>query len=95
MKHYLLLRFHSGFLTPALFEFTQSTFAKLEDEINGIQKVAVFRNCVPRESNMDLMVTMTLEDKSTLPIYLEHPLHKAFIARVGEHIVERSTFDRE
>ncbi len=95
MKHYLLLRFQPEFLTPALFDFTQNTFSRLKDEIEGLREVAVFRNCVPRKSNMDLMVTMTLEDQSILPLYLEHPLHKQFIAQVGQHIIERSTFDRE
>lgn len=94
MKHYLLLRFPTGFLTAPILSRTKAIFSHLAHEITGIKSIHISRNCVFRESNMDLMIEMELQSPEILHTYLAHRLHQQFIIEIGVHALERCTFDQ-
>ncbi len=96
MRHFVFMKFEPGFFDTGVFEYIRSTFASLKAVLpEDILFCRVSRNCVERERNMDLMIEMELKDKSSLELYLLHPLHIAIGERMNSHVTERASFDCE
>lgn len=94
MIHYLLLKMKAGHMNEELFLLTCSTFRQLQNELDCVREARVYRSCVIRGSNADLLIEMDLTGQEALEIYLEHPLHKAFASATQPHLRQRITFDR-
>lgn len=93
MIHYLLLTFEPHYMNDELFRFACNTFQRLQAELTCIRNVYVYRNCVIRSSNADLLVKLDLTGQKGLDTYLKHPIHRHF-ARVTEpHLTHCVTFD--
>lgn len=95
MKHYVLFKFKSGYYNENIFEYTKEVFDSIKEKVDGIKSVNVYRNCVARDSNMDMMIEMELENRDMLALYLNDELHKAFVDRTDDHLVLRVSFDYE
>ena len=92
MIHYLLLKFKPGFFSDEVFSMAVEVFTGIGKALAGIEDVQVSRNCIPRDTNADLLVRMTLEGHEALEAYLEHPLHLGFVRQVQAHVEQRLTF---
>ncbi len=95
MIHYLLLKFEPEYFSDEIFQFALDTFNKLKAELPGVEDVSLAKNCVDRDDNADLLITMKLRSEDMLGVYLEHPLHQKFVQRVGSHVVQRASIDKQ
>jgi len=94
MKHFVLMRFDSGYLNDALFEEICRDFGSLQPALpEQIRSIAVHRNCVERDTNMELMVEFDLASPEALNVYLKHPIHLSLMERLIPHITSRCSFD--
>lgn len=66
MIHYLLLKFKPGFFSDEVFSMAVEVFTGIGKALAGIEDVQVSRNCIPRDTNADLLVRMTLEGHEAL-----------------------------
>ena len=94
MIHYLRLKLKPGFFSDEVFSISVEVFNGIGKALAGIEDVQVSRNCIPRDTNADLLVRMTLEGREALEAYLEHPLHLGFVRQVQAHVEQRLTFDQ-
>lgn len=95
MKHCVLFKFKSDYYNENIFEYTKEVFDSIREKVDGIKSVNVYRNCIVRDSNMDMMIEMELENREILALYLNDELHKAFVDRTNEHLTLRVSFDYE
>ena len=93
MRHYVLLKFEPNYYNKDVVDFTKNTFNKIKDSLDGIFNVKVLRNCIERDSNMDIMIEMELKDEESLTAYLEHELHLKYASVIDKHIVSKVSFD--
>ena len=57
--------------------------------------VRVSRNCIDRPQNMTVLIELLLRDETSLPKYLQHPLHKAIGERYNPYVEQIASFDCE
>lgn len=93
MVHYLLLKFVPGYDIDQVTALAERTYSQIATQVSGVTSVRVFRNCVVRDSNADLLIQIELESENALGRYLEHELHKAFVVQTHDHVVQLTTFD--
>ncbi len=81
ITHYLLLKLKEEYASERgeLFELAKELFGKIADDNIGIENLSVQKNCIERDSNMDILVKFCFEDRKVLQDYLKHPLHLKFI----------------
>ena len=75
MVHYVLLKFKAGTDVDAIELNMRETYRQLEQELPFLTEPFVWRNCVDRDSNADIMATIHLDNATQLKDYLTHPLH--------------------
>lgn len=73
----------------------QRTYLKMEKLLPEVENISFKENCVNRDSNMDVMITIELKSKKGLNDYLNHPLHLQFISATDDSIQNRISFDHE
>jgi len=95
MKHYVLFKFEPDYYNEDVLKYTKEVFYSIGKKLDNILNVNVYSNCIIRDSNMDVMVEMDLENKESLDFYLNDALHKAFADRTDKHLVLRVSFDYE
>lgn len=95
MKHCVLFKFEPGYYNEDVLNYTKEVFCSIAERLDGIVSLNVYSNCVVRDSNMDMMVEMELENKDALASYLNDNLHKAFVNKTDNHLVSRVSFDYE
>lgn len=94
MKHLVLFRFESNFLTSNRIQEAEHALHELKKELSqDILDTAVQRNCVQRDVNYDLLMELELADESSLEKYLQHPAHMALVKEWSPHITGRVSFD--
>ncbi len=94
MTHMVFMKFEAGFFSPAVFQEISDGFCRLQEAMpQEIASVHVRKNCITRESNMDLMIQMELQDTEALEQYLSHPIHLELGRIMNPHIVQRCSFD--
>lgn len=92
MRHYVLLKFKQGYFNDEIFNYTKTVFDSI-GKLKDIRVVRVCRNCIDRDSNMDIMIEMEVNDEKALKSYLNHELHIAFANLVNDHLKSRVSFD--
>lgn len=96
MIHMVFMKFEDGFFCDEIRDKIADTFRVLSREMpDEIFEAEVLTNCVERETNMDLLIRMSLKDEDSLPKYLHHPAHIAIGVEINPHIVNRCSFDYE
>lgn len=94
--HMVFMKFEEGYFTPDVMKEIGDTYRTLCDELpNDIYTVQIIKNCIERDTNMDLLIRAQLKDENSLPIYLNHPAHIAIGKKMNPHITNRCSFDYE
>ena len=93
MIHYVLLKFAAGTDLDAAEALVRETYGKLEETLEYLHEPKIFRNCVERDSNADLMVSIRLDSPGQLQSYLTHPLHVSMGKTLNPSLVNRVSFD--
>ena len=92
MIHYVLLKFERNFYNDELLNYTKEVFYNI-GRLENVKYVKVHSNCIERNSNMDVMVEIELDNKEALSDYLLNDLHRDFVEYTDKHVVLRVTFD--
>lgn len=95
MVHYVLLKFKAGTDVDAIELNMRETYRQLEQELPFLTEPFVWRNCVDRDFNADIMATIHLDNATQLKDYLTHPLHVAMADNFKDAVVTRISFDHE
>ena len=93
MIHYVLLKFAPGTDLDAAEAKVRSTYDALAETVPFLHDPKVYRCCVERDSNADIMATIRLDDESCLQPYLTHPLHVGMAQDFKDVVVGRTSFD--
>lgn len=96
LMHMVFMKFEGGYFTPEVVNEIEDTYRTLSSELpNDIYTVQIIKNCIERDTNMDLLIRARLKDGNSLPIYLNHPAHIAIGKKMNPHIIDRCSFDYE
>ena len=93
LHHYVLLRFQPDFFTDEFYRYSVDIFQQIAEAVPGIHSLSVYRNCIPRPGNYDMMVEMQLEGEQVLKDYLKSPLHADFARVCDDHLAAKTSFD--
>lgn len=96
IRHLVLMRLKPGVFTPEARQDYDATFAALQAALpEDILSVQVFENMVSRPQNMTVMIEMILKNETSLPRYLQHPLHQGIGKRYNPFVEAIASFDCE
>lgn len=95
MKHYVLLKFTPGTDLDAVETFVRGVYDQLAETLDFLTNPKVYRSCVIRDTNMDIMATIELDCAEHLQTYLTHPLHVQMAQTLKDKIIGRQSFDHE
>lgn len=95
IRHIVLLHYRPGFLTEAYYNHVSKLFHRLQAQIPGMVSAAIYRNCVKRVGNYDLLAELTFHTEEDMRTYLEHPLHMEFAESCADVLLSRASFDCE
>lgn len=93
MKHYVLLKLAPGADVESVEEKIFKAYDKLDEELEWLNRPAVYRSCTGAASGADLMVVVELDGTDHLEEYLEHPRHLKMQKAIGDSVVSATTFD--
>ena len=93
MKHYVLLKLAPGADLEAAYDRVRQTYQALADELAWLNRPEVYRSCVERDSNADIMAAIELDSAEYLQPYLTHPLHMKMAQDMKDIVVGRTSFD--
>ena len=95
LKHYVLLKLNPGTDLEAAYRKVSDTYQKLDETLPFLHNPQVYRNCVERDSNFDIMASIELGNEEELHAYLTHPLHMQMAADMKDALCGRTSFDHE
>ena len=96
MTHMVFMKFEDGFFCDEVFDRIQEAYRSLAAALpETVTAVAVRKNCVERDTNMDLLIQVELDSKASLKTYLTHPKHRGIGEVMNPHVVNRCSFDWE
>lgn len=93
MIHYVLLKLAPGSDLDAAEARVRKTYNELAETLPYLNEPQVFRSCVERDSNADIMAVIRLDDESCLQPYLTHPLHVQMAQDMKDVVIGRTSFD--
>ena len=93
MTHYVLLKFKPGTDLDAVEARVRKTYNELDQTLDFLTSPIVYRCCVERDSNADIMATVQLDSKEHLQDYLTHPLHVQMAQDLKDALAGRTSFD--
>ncbi len=96
MVHLVLMKFYPGKFNENVLRTIHMGYAEIQQELKDrILSVHLWRNCIERDQNMDLMIQIDLSAPEDLQVYLRHPRHVALMQKYQSDIVSIVSFDRE
>lgn len=95
MTHYVLLKFKPGSDLDAIEKTIRKTYEELDKTLSFLNNAKVYRCCVERDSNADIMAKVDLDKKEQLQDYLTHPLHIKMMNTFNDVLASRASFDHE
>ena len=96
MVHLVLMKFHPGKLDDSVMQTLRAGYAQIQEELKDrIVSVHLWRNCVERDQNMDLLIQLELSSLEDLKVYLNHPRHVALMQQYQTDIQSIVSFDQE
>ena len=95
MIHYVLLKLAPGSDVDAVEARVRKTYQELDETLPFLHDPQVFRSCVERDSNADIMAVIRLDGEEFLKPYLTHPLHLKMAQDMKDVVVGRTSFDHE
>ena len=93
MKHYVLLKLAPGADAEKVEEKLFKTYDKLDEELNWLNKPAIYRCCANTGSNADIMAVINIDGEEHLQEYLSHPLQLKLEKSIGDAVASIITFD--
>ena len=93
MTHYVLLKLAPGSDVNAVEERVRTTYRELDETLPFLHEPRVFRSCVERDSNADIMAVIELDGEEFLHSYLTHPLHLKMAGDLKDVVIGRTSFD--
>lgn len=93
MTHYVLLKLAEGADVDAVEKRVAETYCALEQALPYLNDPVVYRSCVTRESNADIMVSLQLDSPDQLQPYLTHPLHLQMAQDLKDMLAGKVSFD--
>ena len=93
MIHYVLLKLASDADRDAVEARVRKTYEGLDQALDFLHDPQVFRSCVERDSNADIMAVIRLDGEEYLQPYLTHPLHLQMAGDLKLAVVGRTSFD--
>lgn len=84
MKHIVLFKFLKNNELEKLGKILNNTYFKLKNEYNVIKDYSYSLNVLENDVNMHLILFVDLENESSLPTYINHPLHQEFLVQFKE-----------
>ena len=94
MTHMVFMKFETGFLNEDVVQRIGKAFDDLQEALpEEILRHRVLRNCIDRDTNLDLLIELELRGRESLAVYLHHPIHAALGALLNPHITGRYSFD--
>ena len=82
-----------AFAGKSLYSVAIKTYEELAQTLPYLNDPQVFRSCVERDSNADIMAVIRLDDESCLQPYLTHPLHMQMAQDMKDVVIGRTSFD--
>lgn len=93
MIHYVLLKLAPGSDVDAVEARVRKTYQELDETLDFLHDPQVFRSCVERDSNADIMAVIRLDGEEFLKPYLTHPLHLQMAGDLKDTVIGRTSFD--
>ena len=93
MVHYVLLKFKQGADLDRAEEKVRKTYDSLAEELPYLNDPAVYRCCVERDSNADIMAVIKLDSPEFLEPYLTHPKHVQMAQDMKDVLIAKTSFD--
>ena len=75
MTHYVLLKLAPDSDRDAAERRVRKTYQELDETLSFLHNPRVYRSCVERDSNAEIMAVIDLDEPEKLQDYLTHPLH--------------------
>ena len=95
MTHYVLLKFAPGTDLDAVEQRVRKTYQELDRALDFLNNPAVYRCCIERDSNADIMAVIDLDGEEFLQAYLTHPLHLQMAGDLKDALIGRTSFDHK
>ena len=95
MTHYVLLKFKPDTDLDVVEARIRQTYNELNQALDFLTNPIVYRCCVERDSNADIMTIVQLDSPEHLQIYLTHPLHAQIAQDFKDAVTERTSFDHK
>ena len=95
MTHYVLLKFKPGTDLDAVEAKVRNTYSELDRVLDFLSNPIVYRCCVERDSNADIMAVVQLDTKENLQSYLTHPLHVQMAQDLKDALAGKTSFDHK
>lgn len=93
-RHFVSFQFKEG-TTPEQQDEIVKAFLELKEEIDTIVDLewGATENIEPLNDGFTHSFLVTFQDKAGLAIYLPHPAHEAFVAKLKPHLAKVYVFD--
>lgn len=96
MKHIVLFKFKRNENLKKISKILIDTYDELKNKHNVIKSYEFKVNCMDLEANMDIILFVDLGDSYVLENYINHPVHKDFVATLKEEgLTSKSAIDVE
>lgn len=93
MIHYVLLKLAEGTDVDLVESKVRGVYESLSEELEYLNDPVVYRCCVKRDSNADIMAVIKLDSEEFLEPYLTHPKHLQMAKDLKDVIIARTSFD--
>ncbi len=94
MRHYTLYKFAKGTNLDEAGKKICEAFNELAKQLPWLSNPAIYKNCITRTFNADLMATFEIDSPAHLNSYLRHKIHEELIRSFGNSLLDRMSFDR-
>ncbi|MBO4861318.1 MAG: Dabb family protein [Firmicutes bacterium] len=93
MRHYVIIKLKDCSLRSEAAANARTIFEKTL-EIDGVESVNVYENCVDRPNRFDVMIEITMRPE-TLPVYDTSEAHLEWKRYCDPLLESKTVFDRE
>ena len=95
MTHYVFLKYKEGYFNDETFKQLAGLFKAAVDAMPEFTDFSAKKNILPRDVNMDLMISFKAPGPEYIPVYVKSDLHMAAARVSSPNEVARFSFDCE
>ena len=93
MIHIVMFKMKSNDVIEETVELMKKTYKVIKANYSVVHGYEIHTNVVERDSNMDIMIKVDLEDKAALTTYLESPEHVELVNNIIKNVEKKVSFD--